>query len=153
MEQRTRDLNNPSATEVLDSLPFPIESLRSSSSKDQGKRLSTHSSDSGINSPFALHRLPALSPATLLEITNPHLSTPQLVQNAQPSPKIPFGAIHHIIRNSAKLCSKEPKHNSSQPNHPDAQSVLRTRTRQGYKLLFPLQLPHFYDFYTSLFSI
>ena len=56
MEQRTRDLNNPTTTEEHDSFPFPIEPLRSISSTNKPKRSSMHSSDSGITSPFASSR-------------------------------------------------------------------------------------------------
>ena len=63
MEQRTRDLNNPSATEEHDSFPFPIEPLRPSSSMNKSKRSSMHSNDSGITSPLASSRTPVLSPA------------------------------------------------------------------------------------------
>ena len=53
MEQRTRDLNNPSTTEEHESFRFPIELLRSISSTNQTKRSSMHSNDSGITSPLA----------------------------------------------------------------------------------------------------
>ena len=46
MEQRTRDLINPSTTDEHDSFPFPIEPLRSISSTNQPKRSSMHSNDS-----------------------------------------------------------------------------------------------------------
>ena len=62
MEQRTRDLNNPSTTDEHASFPFPIEPLRSISSTNQPKRSSMHSNDSGITSPLASSRTPALSP-------------------------------------------------------------------------------------------
>ena len=42
--------------------------------------------------------------------------------------------IQQIIKNSRKSKTKEPKYNHSQPDHPDSQSVLRTRTRQAFKL-------------------
>ena len=53
MEQRTRDLTNPSTTDEHDSFPFPIEPLRSISSTNQPKRSSMHSTDSRITSPLA----------------------------------------------------------------------------------------------------
>ena len=46
MEQRSRDLINPSTTDERDSSPFAREPLRSSLSKAQRKRLDTHSKDS-----------------------------------------------------------------------------------------------------------
>ena len=115
-------------------LPFPKELLRPSLSKDQQKRLDTQSSDSGKNSPIALSRTPVLSLATPIETSSVHPSTSQQVQGAQPSPKGRFGPIQQFIRNSAKLPSKNPKYNRTQPNHPDFQPVLTTRTRQVYKL-------------------
>ena len=42
--------------------------------------------------------------------------------------------IQQFINNSRNSNTKEPKNNRSQPDHPDSQSVLRTRTRQGYEL-------------------
>ena len=62
MEQRSRDLNNPSTTEKHDSFPFTIEPLRSISSTNQPKRSSMHSNDSGITFPVASSRTPVLSP-------------------------------------------------------------------------------------------
>ena len=56
MEQRTRDLINPSTTEEHDSFPFPIEPLRYTSSTNQPKRSSMNSYDSGITSPLAPSR-------------------------------------------------------------------------------------------------
>ena len=83
MEQRARDLNNPSITDEHDSFPFPIEPLQSNSSKVQEKRLDTHSSDSGVNSQLALFR----SPATPFETSTTHPFTSQQAQIAQLSPK------------------------------------------------------------------
>ena len=60
VEQRTRDLNNPSATEEHDSFPFPIEPLRPIWSTNQPKRSSMRSNDSGITSPLASSRTPVL---------------------------------------------------------------------------------------------
>ena len=75
MEQRTRDLNNPSTTDEHDSLPFPIETLRSSSSTNQPKRSSMHSNDSGITSPLAFSRTPVLSPTIPAETSTPQPSS------------------------------------------------------------------------------
>ena len=49
-------------------------------------------------------------------------------------PSGPLTPIQQFINNSRKPKIKEPKYNRSQPLHPDPQSVLRTRTRQGYKV-------------------
>ena len=112
MEQRARDLNNPTTTDEHDSFPFPIEPLQSTSSKDQGKRLDTHSSDSGVNSPLASFQSTALLHATPIETSSPRSSTSQQAHFAQPLPTAgTFSPIQHFIRNSAKLRPKEPKHN------------------------------------------
>ena len=132
-EQRARDLNNPSITEEHDSFPFPIEPLRSISSTNKPKRSSMHSNASGITSSLASSRTPVLS--------TPHPSS-QHAQTAQLSSREYLSLIQQFIRSSAtrmarsgvKSRPKEPKYNRPQPDHPDPQSVLRTRTRQGYKL-------------------
>ena len=46
----------------------------------------------------------------------------------------PLTPLQQFIANSRKSKTKEPKYNRSQPDRRDSQSVLRTRTRQGYKL-------------------
>ena len=109
MKQRVRDLNTSSTTDEYDSLPIPIEPWQPTSSKDQRKRLDMHSSDSGINSPLALFRSPALSTAAPIEIPTPHPSTSLPPQAAQPSPKGRCSPIQRFIRNSGKLRLKEPK--------------------------------------------
>ena len=141
-EKRTRDLNNPSTTEEHDSFPFPIEPLRSISSTTQPKRSSVHSNDPGITSPLASSRTPVLSPTIPAEKSTPHPSSSQHAQTAQLSPRKNLSPIQQFIRNNAtrmarnsvKSRPKEPKYNRSQPNYPDSQSVLRTITRQSYKL-------------------
>ena len=117
MEQRTRDLNNPSTTEEHDSFPFPIEPLRYFWSTNQAKRSSMHSNDSGITSPFASFRTPVLSSAIPTETSNPHTSSSQHAQTAQLSPREHLSSIQQLIRNSAtrmarnsvKSRPKEPK--------------------------------------------
>ena len=80
MEQRTRDLNNPSTTDKHDSFPFPIEPLRSISSTNQPKRSSMHSNDSGITSPLASFRTPVLSPTIPAETSTPQPSSSRAAQ-------------------------------------------------------------------------
>ena len=83
-----------------------------------------------------------LCPAIPVESSTPHLSYSQGAQLAQLPPREHLSPIQLFIRNiairmarnSAKLRSKDPKYNRSQPNYPDSQSVLRTVTRQGCKL-------------------
>ena len=87
-------------------------------------------------------RTPVLSPAIPPDTSTPHPSSSQQAQTAQLSPREHLSPIQHFIRNSAnrmarnsvKLCPKEPKHNRSQPDYPASQSVLKTITRQLYKL-------------------
>ena len=127
MEQRIQKLNNPERSEMEDSLPFPIEPLRTAPVTCPQKRVSNTSSDSGVNSPQVLS--PTI-PAT------PENSQPRLIQSTSRMnpPSGPLTPIQQFINNSRKSKNKEPKYNRSQPDHPDPQSVLRTRTRQGYKL-------------------
>ena len=142
MEERTRDLNNPSTTDEHDSFPFPVEPLLSSSSTNQPKRSSMHINDSGITSPLASSRTPVLSPTIPAETSTPQPSSSQAAQLPHLPPREPLSPIQQFIRNSAtcmagnsgKSHPKEPKYNRVQPNHPDSQSVWKTITRQGYKL-------------------
>ena len=142
IERRTRDLNNPNTTEKHGSFPFPIEPLRSFPPTNKPKRSSIHSNDSGITSPLASPRSPVLSPAIPMGTSTPHPSTSQQAPPAQLSPREPLSPIQQFIhnsatrmaRNSVKSLPKEPKYKRSQPKYPDSQSVLRTITRQGYKL-------------------
>ena len=133
MEKRARDLKNPSTTDEHASFQFQIEPLQSTSYEDQRKQLDAHINDSGVNSPLASFRSQALSFATPIGTSTPHPSISLPTQVAQPSPTGLFSPFQNFIRKSAKLSSKEPKYNHSQPNHPDHQSVLRTYTREGYK--------------------
>ena len=100
-----------------------------------------HSNDSGITSPLASSRTPVLSPTISAETSTPQPSS-QAAQPPHLPPREPLSPIQQLIRNSAtrmarnsvKPRPKEPKYNRAQPDYPDSQSVLRTITRQGYKL-------------------
>ena len=139
MEQHSPDLNNPSSTEKHDSFPFSIEPIRSFSSIKKPKRSSTHSNDSGITSSLACSRTPVLSPTIPVETSTPHPSSSQYARTAQLSPRDHLSPIQQfnrniasrMARNSVKSRPEEPKYNRSQPNYPDPQLVLRTRTQQG----------------------
>ena len=128
MEQRTRDLNNPSTTEEHDSFPFPIEPLRPIPSISKPKRSSMQSNNSGITSPFASSGTPVLSPAISTETSTPHPSSSQVAQPPHLPPREPLSPIQQFIRNSATRMArnrvqsrpKEPKYNLSQPNYPDS---------------------------------
>ena len=119
MEQRTRDLNNPSTTDEHDSFPFPIDPLRSISSTNQPKRSSMHSNDSGIISPLASSRTTVLSPTIPAETSTPQPFSSQAAQTPHLPPRESLGPIQQFLRNSAtqmarssvKPRPKEPKYN------------------------------------------
>ena len=129
MEQRFQEINNSGQSSMEDSFPFPIALLPAPPVTLPPKRVSKTSSDSGVNSP---HALSAAMPVT------PDNSQSYLI----PSPSRmnplsgPITPIQQVIKNSRKPRTKEPKYNCSQPDHPNSQSVLRTCTRQSYKLVF-----------------
>ena len=127
MEQRIQKLNNPEQPGMEDSLLFPLEPFRTAPVTLLPKRVCNTSSDSGVNSP------PVLSPAMPIIPDN---SQPYLVPSTSrmSPPSGPLTSIQQFNNNSCKSENKEPKYNRSQPKHPEPQSVLQTRTRQGYKL-------------------
>ena len=136
MERRVQQLNDPKKTATDDSIPFPIVPLSSAPPIPPTKRISNTSEDSGVNSsPTFFPTIastqsinsppgtPSLNPCTSHTITPP-------IPHSQP-----LTAIQRLIQsNTRKYQNKEPRYNRSQPDHPDPESVLRTRTRQGYKL-------------------
>ena len=124
MEQQIQKINNPGVPGMEDSLPIPIEPLRTAPVTLPQKRVSNTSNDSGVNSPHVL------SPARPITGDNsqPNHTPSTLRRNPNSGP---LTLIQQIIKNSRKSKKKKPKYNRSQPNHPDPQSVLRTRTRQG----------------------
>ena len=127
MEQRFQKKNNPEQSDMEDSFPFPIEPLRTAPVTLPPKRVSNISSVSGVNSPHAL------SPAMPV---NPNISQSYLISwtSRMNPPSGPLNPIQQFIKNSQKSKAKEPKYNRSQPDHSDSQSMLRTCTRQGYKI-------------------
>ena len=129
MEQRFQKIKNPGQSSMEDSLPFPVEPLRAAPVKHPQKRVSNTSSDSGVNSP---HNLSPAMPVT------PDNSQSYLIPSTSRMnpPSGPLPPIQQFIKKSRKSKAKEPKYNGSQADHPDSQSVLRTRTTQGYKLQF-----------------
>ena len=127
MEQRIRKINNPGQQSMEDSLPFLIEPLCAAPITIPQKRVSNTSSDSGVNSPHALSPAMPLTP----DNSEPHLIPSTSRMNPPSGPLTP---IQQFINNSRKPKNKEPKYNRAQPDYPDPQSVVRTRTRQGYKL-------------------
>ena len=127
MEQRFQKINSPRQSSMEDSLPFPNEPLRATPVTLPQKRVRNTSSDSGVNSPHVLSPAMPITP----DKSMPHLVPSTSRTNPSRGPLTPF---QQFINNSRKPKNKEPKYNRSQPNHPEPQSVLRTRTRQRYKL-------------------
>ena len=127
MEQRFKKINNPEPLSMEDSLPFPIEHLRIAPATLPQKRVSNTSSDSGVNSPHVLSPPMPVTP----DNSQSHFIPSTSRMNPPSGPVTP---VQQLLTNSRKSQAKEPKYNRSQPDHPDSQSVLRTRTRQGYKL-------------------
>ena len=127
MDQRIQKTNNPEQSGMEDSLPFPIQPLRTAPVPLPQKRASNTSSDSGIHSPHVLSPAMPISP----DNSQPHLIPATSRMNPPCGPLTP---IQQFIKASRTSKAKEPKYNRSQPDHPDSQSVLRTHTRQGYKL-------------------
>ena len=101
MEQRTRDLNNPSTTEDHDSFPFPIEPLRFFPPTNKPKRFSRHCNGSGITSPLASSRILVLSTAIPMGTSTLYPSSSHQAQPAQLSPREPRSPIQHLFLDSA----------------------------------------------------
>ena len=127
MEQRIQKVDNPGQSDMEASLPFPIEPLRTAPVSLPQKRVSITSSDSGVNSPHVLSPVMPISPDSSQPLLIPSTSRMN-------PPSGPLTPIQKFYNNSRKTKNKEPKYNRSQPLHLDPQSVLRTRTRQGYKV-------------------
>ena len=127
MQQRIQKLNSSEHFGMGDSLPFPIEPLLTVPTALPQKRIRNTSSDSGVNSPHVLSPSMPVTPDNLQPYLMPSTSLTNLLGG-------PLTPIQQLIHNSRKSKTKEPRYNRSQPDHPDTQSVLRTRTRQSYKL-------------------
>ena len=69
MEQRNQKINNLEQSDMEDSLPFPIEPLRTAPVTLPQKRVSNNSSDSGVNSAHVLSSAMPLTP----DNSQPHL--------------------------------------------------------------------------------
>ena len=129
MEQRIQKLNNREQSGMEDPLPFPIESLRTTPITLPQKRVSITSIDSGVNSPHILSPAKPITPDNSQPYPTPSTSGMTLVALT-----VPIRPLQQFFNNNRNTKNKEPKYNRSQPDHPDPQSVLRTRTRLGYKI-------------------
>ena len=101
-EQRIQEINNPKQSSMEDSLPPPIEPLRTAPVPLPQKRVSNTSSDSGVNS---LH---VLSPA--MPITPDDFQSHFILTTARMNPpRGPIAPIQQFIKNSRNSKAKEPK--------------------------------------------
>ena len=123
-------MNSFTAPLVLDPIPFPIRPLPTAPVVALHKRDSITSSDSGVGSPHVFSPPLPITPEQLPK-------HPQETETEQPStsaPTRPLTPIQQFLRNSRRSKAREPEYFRSQPQDPNSQSVLRTLTRQGYKL-------------------
>ena len=131
LEQRIGKLNSFTVPPAEDTNPFPIIPLPTALVVALHKRDSITSSDSGVGSPLVFSPTLPITPEQLPQQR-------QETETEQPStsaPTRPLTPIQQFLRNSRKSKAREPKYLSRpQPNDPHSQSVLRTLTRQGYKL-------------------
>ena len=117
MEQRIQKINNRGQSDMENCLPFPIEPLRAAPVTLPPNRVSDIGSDLGVNSPHILSPTMPITP----DNSQPHLIPSTSRTNPLSGPSTP---IQQFIHNSRKPRNKEPKHNRSQLDHPDSQSVL-----------------------------
>ena len=113
MEQRIQKVNKPAQCGMEDSVPLPIEPLRTSPVALPQKPVSNTSSDSGFNFPRVLSAAMPITPDNSQPLVLP--STSRMPQSR------PLTPIQQFIKNSRNSKTKEPKNNRSQPDHPDSQ--------------------------------
>ena len=95
MEQRLQKISNPGQSGLEDSLPFPIETLRTALVTLPQKRVSNTSSNSGVYSPYVP------SPAMPITLDN---SQPQLIPSTSRMnrPSGPLTPVQQFINNNRK---------------------------------------------------
>ena len=86
MEQRIQKINKPEQSSMEDSLPFPIEPLRTAPATLPQKRVTNTSSDSGVNSPHVLSPAMPITP----DNSQPHLIPSTSRMNLLSGPLTPF---------------------------------------------------------------
>ena len=116
MEQRIQKLNNFEQPSMEDSLPFPIEPLRTAPITLPQKRVSNSSSEAGVNS------LQVLSPARPISPDNsqPYLTPSTSRMKFSTGPLTPF---HQFNNHSCKSKNEEPIYKCAQPDQFIPQSV------------------------------
>ena len=130
LEQRIGKLKSFTELLAADPIPFPIRPLPTAPVVASHKRDSFTSSDSGVGSPHVFSPTLPITPEQL-----PHY--PKETETEQPStsaPTRPLTPVQQFLGNSRKYKAREPKYFTPRPHDPNSQSVLRTVTRQGYKL-------------------
>ena len=130
LEQRIGKLNSFTAPHAEDTIPFPIRPLPTSPVVTSYKRDSFTSSDSGVGSPLVFSPTLPITPEQLPQ----HRQETESEQPSTSAPTRQLNPIEHFLTNSRKSKAGEPKYFRPQPHDPNSQSVLRTLTRQGYKL-------------------
>ena len=113
-----------------DTIPFPIRPLPTAPVVALHKRDSITSSDSVVGSPHVSSPTLPITPEQLPQ----HLQETQTEQPSTSAPTRPLTPIQQFLQNSRKSKAREPKYSRPRPYDPNSQSVLRTLTRQGYKL-------------------
>ena len=130
LEQRIGKLNNFTEPLAAEPIPFPIRPIPTAPVVASHKRNSFTSSDSGVGSPHLFSPTLSITPEQLPQ----HLQETETEQPSTSAPTRPLTPIQQFLRNSRKSKAREPKYFRPQPTDPNSQSVLRTLTRQGYKL-------------------
>ena len=130
LEQRIGKLNSFTVPPAEDTIPFPIRPLPTAPVVALHKRDSLTSSDSGVGSPLVFSPTLPVTPEQLPQ----HRQEIETEQPSTSAPTRPLTPIQQFLRNSRKSKAREPKYFRPQPNDPHSQSVLRTLTRQVYKL-------------------
>ena len=135
VERQVQKIIDLKETPTNDSISFSIVPLSSTPTVLPTKRISKTSDDLGVNSPpnFSPTKPPQpINHSPRTPMNNP--STSEITTSPIP-PSQPLTPMQRLIHhNTRKYQNKEPKYNRFQPDHPDAESVLRTCTRQGYKV-------------------
>ena len=130
LEQRIGKLNSFTKPIADDPIPFPILPLPTAPAVTTHKRDSVTSSHSGVGSPHVFSPTLPITPEQLAH-------HPQETETEQPStsaPTRPLTPIQHFLSNSRKSKARETRYLRPQPHDFNSHSVLRTLTRQGYKL-------------------
>ena len=122
-----KSFTEPSAA---DPIPFPIRRLPTAPVLASHKQDSITSCDLGVGSPHVFSPTLPITPEQLPQ----HAQETETEQPSASSPTRPLTPIQHFLGNSRKSKAREQKFFRPKSHDPNSQSVLRTLTRQGYKL-------------------